>query len=685
MAKKISALALFFFLLIPVVPFQINSTQDLPPNYKKWLEEDVIYIISEIEKDVFLQLDSDRERDLFIEAFWKQRDPTPGTPENEFKTEHYRRLAYANSHLGRGVPKPGWKTHRGEVYIILGEPIDIQRYSGENAVYDTEIWFYQGLTKYGLPPAFNLVFFQKEGVGDHILYSPISHGPQALMHSFQGNQANYQAAYRQLKEIDPLLAQTSVSLIPGEPVRFTQPSLASDMLIQKVYSAPQKQIKDIYAEKFLAYKDIVEVDYTANYIDSDSSVKIIQDSSGIYFVHYVIQLTKFSMQQYENKYSTHFTLNGSVSDQEGNMVYQYDGSFTVDLDELKLKNVANRPFNLYDMIPLLPGSYNLSVILKNEVSKEFSAFERKILIPEESGDSIVTMGQLILGYKSDRISSEVLNLAPFRLGLDQIYHQPTMIFHPQEKLIIAFQMKGLSPGLSEMEKIKFEFFRDEELFFKESSAISDIRIDLNFKEVFLLRNFVPDHYKVKVSLWDGDREIISQWEEFDVTSVSTMPRPWSYNRELPPVNNPSYAFILGKQYLNKKEFDQARIKLEEAYNKNPKVKDFAEELARLYLIQKNSQKAKEILEPFSETDETSYQIYFLLGQSYFSLGEYAQALNICNKAISFFGANTQLLNIIGDCHLGLGNNSEAQAAWDASLKANPEQPEIIRKLEAVKK
>jgi GWxTD domain-containing protein len=120
-------------------------------NYKKWLEEEVIYIISSTQKDVFLQMETDRERELFIQAFWKHRDPTSGTHENEFKNEHYRRINYANYTFGRSVPKPGWKTDRGRIYIIIGEPRDIERFTGEVQIHNSEVWFYQGLGKYGLP------------------------------------------------------------------------------------------------------------------------------------------------------------------------------------------------------------------------------------------------------------------------------------------------------------------------------------------------------------------------------------------------------------------------------------------------------------------------------------------------------------------------------------------------------
>ncbi|NOR11672.1 MAG: GWxTD domain-containing protein, partial [Candidatus Aminicenantes bacterium] len=115
-------LLLILVVLIPnnLILSEKTSEEELPPRFKIWLEEEVGYIISPREKEVFQKLQSDREREFFMEAFWKQRDPTPGTPENEFKTEHYRRIQYANHTYGRSTVKPGWKTDRGRIYIILG-------------------------------------------------------------------------------------------------------------------------------------------------------------------------------------------------------------------------------------------------------------------------------------------------------------------------------------------------------------------------------------------------------------------------------------------------------------------------------------------------------------------------------------------------------------------------------------
>src|SRR5438309_10964800 len=102
--------------------------QEVSGSYKKWLDEDVRWIITDEEKSAFMQLSNDEERDQFIEAFWQRRDPTPDTEENEFKEEHYRRIAYANEHFAAGIP--GWKTDRGRTYVVFGPPDEIESHAG---------------------------------------------------------------------------------------------------------------------------------------------------------------------------------------------------------------------------------------------------------------------------------------------------------------------------------------------------------------------------------------------------------------------------------------------------------------------------------------------------------------------------------------------------------------------------
>src|SRR5580658_8359743 len=101
--------------------------KELETPYRKWLNEDVVYIITDEERQAWKRLATDEEREQFIEQFWLRRDPTPDTAENEFKEEHYRRIAYANERYASGIP--GWKSDRGRIYITYGPPDEIEDHS----------------------------------------------------------------------------------------------------------------------------------------------------------------------------------------------------------------------------------------------------------------------------------------------------------------------------------------------------------------------------------------------------------------------------------------------------------------------------------------------------------------------------------------------------------------------------
>jgi GWxTD domain-containing protein len=109
---------------------------DLIPAYQRWLNEDVVSIITPEERGAFLLLKSDAERERFIAQFWQARDSNPGNSDNEYRTEHYRRIAHANQNFGIGTV-PGWQTARGRIYITMGEPDDVRQTSSG------EVWLYR--------------------------------------------------------------------------------------------------------------------------------------------------------------------------------------------------------------------------------------------------------------------------------------------------------------------------------------------------------------------------------------------------------------------------------------------------------------------------------------------------------------------------------------------------------------
>lgn len=153
-----------------------NVTPELKQAYKKWLENDVAYIITNEERKAFKALATDEERENFIESFWRRRDPDPDTEENEYREEYYERIAYTNEHFSSGIP--GWKTDRGRIYIAWGKPDSVEAHpsggaydrpsyegGGSTTTYPFEVWFYRHLE--GVGDGLEIEFVDPTGTGEY--------------------------------------------------------------------------------------------------------------------------------------------------------------------------------------------------------------------------------------------------------------------------------------------------------------------------------------------------------------------------------------------------------------------------------------------------------------------------------------------------------------------------------------
>jgi GWxTD domain-containing protein len=153
-----------------------NVKPELKKAYKDWLEKDVAYIITDEERKAFKKLETDDEREHFIEEFWRRRDPDPDTDENEYREEYYERIAYANEHYASGIP--GWKTDRGRIYIMYGKPDELETHpsggtynretyegGGSTSTYPFERWFYRYLP--GVGSGIEIEFVDPTGSGEY--------------------------------------------------------------------------------------------------------------------------------------------------------------------------------------------------------------------------------------------------------------------------------------------------------------------------------------------------------------------------------------------------------------------------------------------------------------------------------------------------------------------------------------
>ena len=660
-----------------------KSVKDLPQNYRKWLEEEVVYIITPKEKEVFLKLENDRERELFIEAFWKQRDPNPNTPENEFKKEHFRRITYANQWYGRDTPGPGWRSAMGRIYIMLGEPNQIEKFENLTEVFPIHIWFYEGKLEYGLPNAFNVVFFKPEGDAEWKLYTPIKYGPQALLIQYAGDQTDYVEAYRQLMGIEPSIASVSLSLIPGETsLAMPSPSIASEILIQsKIPSAPREKVKDAYAENFYKYKDTVGVEYTANYIDNDFSASVIRDASGMSFVHYLIEPRKLSLEGNENRFYTTLQVNVLVSDSKGLPVYQDEKSVPIELDGAQIDKIKGRLFSFQDLFPLVAGTYRVNVLVKNQVSKEFTSAEARVTVPEAPGPGLEP---LVLANRILENSSYKGMSKPYLVRDVQLVPSPRNDFARSETLHVFFQVAGMTEALKAGGSLRFTIGDDTTTAYTATKPLSSYATAPDIFEAIPLASITPAIYMLRVALLDPQGQELGMREaQFFISLANTLPRPFVMSLPLPPAGDPLFGNIIGNQLLNKKEFAKAGPLLERAYKADPSSARYALDYSKWLLASSDPAAVLRVGDPFMKGPRRA-DFTGIMGQASQARGDCESAITYYQEYTTRFGTNINVMNSIGECLLKLGRNQEALAIWEKSLELSPNQERIRKLVESMK-
>jgi len=368
-----------------------KDIQALPEHYREWLEKDVAYIITSEEKEVFVHLPTDADRDKFIQQFWEIRNPNPGSPTNSYKDEIYRRIAYSNQTFGHnGTNKQGWQTDRGRVYITLGAPQQVGKYYGFANIRPMEIWFYQN-DHPALPPFFYVVFYQKEYGDEFRLYSPFMDGPDKLVTGPTEN--DRVSSWNQIDhDAGSEVSRTVLSLIPTEPVDTTTAtsSLQSDMLLNNIRGLANHPLtKDLLNAKrrlleSVSHRVIMHGDYL------DVLTVSLVDPTGATNLHYLLRLKRpedFTMQEDQNhKWFYSASVTARVLTPEGKLIFTQERKLNKYLDDSEVVKFKHRVFGYEGTLPLPPGKYKLEFQLNNDLAKTSFPDEREVIVPERPAD-----------------------------------------------------------------------------------------------------------------------------------------------------------------------------------------------------------------------------------------------------------------------------------------------------------
>jgi len=395
--------------------------QELSKTYKKWLEEDVIWIITDEERAAFKQLSNDEERDNFIEAFWQRRDPTPDTEENEYKEEHYQRIAYANEHFAAGVP--GWRTDRGRVYIVYGKPDEIESHpsggtyerpleegGGETSTFPFETWRYRYIEGIGqevimefvdtcMCGEYHMTIDRSEK--DALLYTPNA----GLTMYEQLGMSNKTARFN----------GGGLERLGQGPNSSSNEAKQFDRLEQyaKIMAAPPVKFTDLTEE--------VNSKVILNPMPFDVRSDFVKVTSDTVLVPVTIQMKNRDITFVNKDGIQRGTVNifGRLSTLTGKVVQTFEDTVQVDVPAELLPRTAENASVYWKALPLRPGRYKLYVAVKDVNGDRKGIWSRSIIVPEFSDDKL-SNSTLVVADLMEPVPTKAIGTGSFVIGTTKV-------------------------------------------------------------------------------------------------------------------------------------------------------------------------------------------------------------------------------------------------------------------------
>jgi GWxTD domain-containing protein len=676
---------LLFYLAIPLLASG-SQTEQPSPDHRKWLEEEVVYIITDREKEVFLTLEAFEDRERFIRSFWDRRDPNRATPENEFKEEHYRRLEYANLTFSKYTSRPGWKTDQGRMYIILGKPRERKLFEAYQYLVYCDLWFYQGDISKGLPNFFYLLFRKQHDVGEYKLYSPYIDGPLSLVRGEPGFSNDSAEAIKLLLDVSTDLAHASLSFDTSDSPDFYtgRPSMGAEMVIPRIVESPKRAIRTDYADAWLRYGKKVSADYSFNFVPSRAIFTTLLGPMGAPFLHYSIEIdpSHFVLETDETKYYTTLDVTLEVTDQDGRPVVARDKEVYVELTESEIQQFNHVPFAYQDDFPIVPGEYTVTVILRNRVVRQYAVAEHKLKV-EQIPPSQPGIAGLILGFRSEQMvdNAKEGELRTFQVGKVRIHPAVENTFTLGETVHVLAQV--LETSSEHQLKLALLDAREETLF--EKTAPLGTEQAGAVLDSFPLTEMTGGRYQIRGQLLAEDGTVLAEKSvPFQVSPRTAITRPWVHRRSFDTGVPGLLPLTLGDQLLALDQIELAQRALEVAVAaNNPDLPQAGWRLAGIYVGWREPDRALELLLPLEDEYPNQYEVVAGLGFAFYFKKSFDRAAGYLERAATIRAPGTSLLNTLGECHQELGDRAKAKQFYERSIELNPDQEEIKKKLVSI--
>ena len=503
--------------------------KELETPYRKWLNEDVAYIITDEERTAFKRLQTDEERESFIENFWLRRDPTPDTVENEYKEEHYRRIAYTNEHYASGIP--GWKTDRGRIYITFGPPDEIDAHpsggtyerpaaegGGETSTFPFQQWRYRYI----------------EGIGTNIIIEfvdPTMSGEFRMTMDPSEKDALLYVPGAGLTLMEQLGLSDKTQRFNntdgthlGVPFGGETESMNEFNRLErfaKLQQAPKVKFTDLEAvvNSRITYNILplkVRVDYFP-----------VTDASVLTYITVQFDNKDLQFQAKEGVQKAVVNIYGRITTMTRRMaVNPFEDTVTVDAPTEFLQEYAKNRSIYQKTVPLTPGTYRLNIVAKDVIAGTMNNYEVAIQVPRINEDRAST-STLILADMIENVNTRSIGTGMFVVGGKKVRPRVDDVFKRDERM--GIYMKVYNLGADEnthkpVGEVEYEIVRKGS-----NETIASMKEDLatlpdaNGTQVTLekflnLKGLDPGQYTVKLKITDKTKnQVLTPQADFTVT------------------------------------------------------------------------------------------------------------------------------------------------------------------------
>ncbi len=501
-----------------------KTLKELDSQYRQWLNEDVIYIISPEERNAFLQLDTNEEREQFIEQFWLRRSSNPDLPDNDFKEEHYRRIAYANEHYASGIP--GWKTDRGRMYIMWGPADEIDSHpsggtydrpmeegGGSTTTYPWETWRWRYLE--GIGENVILEFVDPSGSGEyHLTMDPSE--KDALLH-VPGAGLSLLESMGMASKTDRFTRSDGTNLptaMGGTPASMDEFNRLE--LYAKVQKAPPVKFKDLEA--------IVTARIVRDQLKFTWRTDFMKVTNDTVLVPITIQVSngQLNFQAKDGIHSATMNVFGRVSTLTGRVVQTFEDPVSKDFPDslfqqsLKLQSIYQKA------VPLRPGLYRLDIVIKDVQSGNVGVINTRLAVPRYA-DEKLDASTLILADQLEHVPAKQIGTGQFVLGSTKVRPRLDSDFTTSDRMGIYLQVYNLKPDdKTHKSSATFQFTvkkgAEQVLQFKETSEeMKQTGDQVTIERWLPLASLTPGKYTIEINATDGiSSQSISKTADFTV-------------------------------------------------------------------------------------------------------------------------------------------------------------------------